>query len=99
MQREGCVRTAGTSRVGFIAHLHYATTIADMWQTMVMEFNKKGQMIQIVLHCKMMERNEPLTPMASEPIWMRWQLMREHLSGMGVALHNDDCIYDSHVIT
>ena len=39
-----------------LIRIQYTTTIADMWQTMVMEFNKKGQMIQIDLCHKMMEK-------------------------------------------
>src|SRR5882724_11063723 len=39
-----------------LIHIQHATTVAYMWQTMVTEFDEKGQMIQVDLHRKMMEK-------------------------------------------
>src|SRR5882724_4242701 len=72
-----------------LIHIQYATTVADMWKTMVTEFNKKGQMIQIDLHCKMMEKraadSDDIRAYLDEIA-----LMHEFLSSMGAALHDDD---------
>ena len=72
-----------------LIHIQYTTTVADMWQTMVTEFDKKGQMIQIDLCHKMMEKQATNSDDIRAHL-DEMALMCECLSGMGVTLHNDD---------
>src|SRR5882724_6468830 len=55
-EKVACTPLAQVMSDSLLIRIQYATTITDMWQTMVMEFNKKGKMIQIDLHRKMMEK-------------------------------------------
>ena len=72
-----------------LIHIQHTKSIADMWGTIVTELDKKGCMVQVDLHCKMMEKwaadmddiQAHLDKMA---------LMYKHLSGMGVTLHDND---------
>jgi len=55
-EKVACAQLAQVVSDSLLICIQYTTTVADMWQTMVMEFDKKGRMIQINLHCKMMEK-------------------------------------------
>jgi len=60
-----------------------------MWKTIIAEFDHKGRMVQVDLHCHMMEKcatemddiHAHLDEMA---------LSHECLSGMGAAMHDED---------
>jgi len=58
-----------------------------MWKTIVVEFDHKGQMVQVDLCCRMMEKR------VSEMDDIRahlddMALLHERLSGMGIAIHD-----------
>jgi len=62
-----------------------------MWSTIVSEFDHKGQMVQVDLPCRMMEKwvsemdniHAHLDDMA---------LSHKHLSGMGIAIYDEDYV-------
>src|SRR5882724_1886399 len=39
-----------------LIRIQHASTVANMWQIIITEFNRKGCMVQVDLHCHMMEK-------------------------------------------
>ena len=60
-----------------------------MWATIVAKYDKKGHMIQVDLHCRMMEKRIKETDDVRAHL-DEMALMHEHLSSMGVTLHDED---------
>ena len=66
-----------------LIRIQHAKGVADMWGAIISEFDKKGHMIQVDLHRKMMEKQaldaDDIRAHLDEMV-----LMHEWLSGMGV---------------
>jgi len=83
-----CTQLAHVVSDSLLIQIRHAGTVADMWRT-IAEFNHKGQMVQVDLHHRMMEKqvsemddiHAHLDDMA---------LSHEQLSGMGIAIHDKD---------
>src|SRR5882724_1525807 len=60
-----------------------------MWRTIVVEFDHKGRMVQVDLHCRMMEKQVSETDDIHAHL-DSMALSHECLSGMGVAIHDED---------
>jgi len=72
-----------------LIQIQHASTVANMWKTIVVEFDHKGRMVQVDLCCRMMEK------WVSEMDDIRahldnMALLHQHLSGMGIAIHDED---------
>src|SRR5882672_1152324 len=91
-QRDEKVARAQLAQVvldSLLIRIQHAKSTTDMWGAVVAEFDKKGHMVQVDLRRKMMEKRA----MDADDIRAHLDemaLMHERLSGMGVAMHNDD---------
>ena len=69
--------------------IQHAGTVADMWKTIIAEFDHKGRMVQVDLHCHMMEKCATETDDIRAHL-DKMALSHECLSGMGAAIHDED---------
>jgi len=49
-----CAQLAQVMSDSLLIWIQHTSTVADMWKNIVAEFNHKGQMVQMDLHCRMM---------------------------------------------
>ena len=84
-----CAQLAQVMSDSLLICIQHATSVADMWRTIISKFDRKGCMVQVNLHLKMMEKcasdSDDIQAHLDEVV-----LMHECLSRMGVAMHDDD---------
>jgi len=69
--------------------IQHAGSVADMWKRIVTKFDHKGCMVQVDLRHKMMEKR--VSKMDDIRVHLDdMALSHEHLSGMGIAIHDED---------
>src|SRR5882724_521364 len=51
-----CTQLAQVVSDSLLIHIQHATSVADMWRIIISEFDRKGHMVQVDLHRKMMEK-------------------------------------------
>jgi len=88
-EKIACAQLAQVVSDSLLICIQHAKGVADMWESIIAEYDKKGCMIQVDLRRKMMEKR------ASDADDIRahldeMALMHECLNRMGVILHNDD---------
>jgi len=84
-----CTQLAQVVLDSLIIRTQHAGTVADMWQIIVTEFDRKGCMVQVDLCCHMMEKCMSETDDICAHL-DDMALSYERLSGMGVAIHDED---------
>ena len=52
-----CAQLAQVMSDLLLIHIQHAKSVTEMWSTIVSEFNRKGHMVQVDLHWKMMEKH------------------------------------------
>src|SRR5882724_9433439 len=84
-----CAQLAQVISDSLLITIQHAGTMADMWQIIITEFDRKGRMVQVDLCRRMMEKHMSETDDIRDHL-NDMALSYEHLSSMGVAIHDED---------
>ena len=72
-----------------LIRIQHASTMADMWRIIIMEFDRKGHMVQVDQCWQMMEKHVSETDDIHAHL-DNMALSYEHLSSMGATIHDKD---------
>jgi len=84
-----CTQLTQVVSDSFLIQIQHAGTVADMWKTIIAEFDHKGRMVQVDLCCRMMEKWVSKTDDIRAHL-DDMDLSHECLSSMGIAIHEED---------